>query len=810
MTNYIEFATKIKEKYPEYKEVDDLVLAQKMVEKYPQYKETITFEEVKPEKKGIDLTPSGLVNKIGQSAGVALASPIVAKRDNIPLKQAFEEGMERAEKARREDKLAGIQDFITDMAGYSAIPVLRGGGLANFAGNAALQGGVPAALESLKRGGSVAGGASAGTGIAAALQGLTPVAGKVVNKVLESDAVNKGLPKILEGLTSVPAEFSERALQKELAGQSILNGKFDADTAYIPIERKLREAKEMLPTKEGFASEYNKLGKRAIEGMETIKNQAGTKINEVLQGLDITPTDISGLRNSISSTLKGFARGGEINPANIRANKEIDLINNMLGIKSKQEIGEELANYAKNNTIANALDNPEYNKEAMEVAFAALSQATGKDKQWLKSQLNAKFPQLSTQKRQEFIENLLESADDKIDNIDPKWANYFPELNWKNIQEEGNGVDVARKLFDRIINKDFRNADNIITPIEEAVQEAGQKYNTMLGNLVKKADKYSQTSSINQFDDAIKNLSPELQEEFVLKYAQDLDNIENIINKKLKPIDLHNIKETLYDMANYETAGGIRNDVLKRSANQVNNFLRSKFPEYKAPNDMYSLVMDVERGLDGANTIAWKIKGIGSEGNLLSGLDERLKNIDALLPESNKFYKQAQEVINLENEINTIKNAIGKQYERNPKLLANRTDEAFENAINDLQRKTGVNFMDELKDIRAREALERWFPGQGGGSGSSQGFGNLLRTALIGGAPTAAAITHNPAALLGLGAVSPKITAKGSIKNIGKLSEIASKAQEGAYDKILNTLSQLGAKGASNLLYGGVSYDNYK
>lgn len=614
MTNYIEFATKIKEKYPEYKEVDDLILAQKMVEKYPQYKETITFEEVKPEKKGIDLTPSGLANKIGQSAGVALASPIVAKRDNIPLKQAFEEGMERAENARREDKLAGIQDFITDMAGYSAIPVLRGGGLANFAGNAALQGGVPATLESLKRGGNVAGGAGAGTGIAAALQGLTPVAGKVVNKVLESDAVNKGLPKILEALTSVPAEFSERALQKELAGQSILNGKFNADTAYIPIERKLREAKEMLPTKEGFASEYNKLGKRALEGMEAIKNQAGTKINEVLEGLDINPIDASGLRNSIDTALKGFAKGGDINPASIRASKEVDLIKNMLGE----------------------------------------------------------------------------------------------------------------------------------------------------------------------------------------------------VDEQIKPIDLHNIKETLYDMANYEAAGGIRNDVLKRTANQVNNFLRSKFPQYQTPNDMYSLIMDAERGLDGANTIAGKIKGIGSEGNLLSGLDERLKNIDNLLPAENKFYKQAQNIINSENEINTIKNAIGKQYERNPKLLANRTDEAFEDAINDLQRKTGVNFMDELKDTRAREALEQWFPGQGGGSGSSQGFGNLLRTALIGGSPIAALSTHNPAALLGLVAVSPKITAKGSIKNIGKLSEIASKAQEGAYDKILNTLSQLGAKGASNLLYGGVSYDNYK
>ena len=40
-----EFSAKIKEKYPQYKDVDDLVLAQKMVEKYPEYKEKITFEE---------------------------------------------------------------------------------------------------------------------------------------------------------------------------------------------------------------------------------------------------------------------------------------------------------------------------------------------------------------------------------------------------------------------------------------------------------------------------------------------------------------------------------------------------------------------------------------------------------------------------------------------------------------------------------------------------------------------------------------------------------------------------------------------
>lgn len=722
------------------------------------------------EKQGIDLTPSGAYKKVVAGAVAPLRAAI--HKESIP--EAYNAGLEAVEEFK---PAKGAGDFIFDTAVYSRLPMLKGASTAGkvgaFAGNAAIQGGLPGLLEGAKEGEALEG-AGAGTGIAAGVQGALsglPVVGRGISKVINAPKFQQGVANTLEALTSVPSDYSKTALQNELSGNSIFKGGFDADTAYIPIERKLRQAKEMLPTKESFASEYNKLGKRALEGMDAIKNQAGAKINEVLEKLDVAPADISGLRNSVRSTLGNFARGGNINPADIRASKEIDLINNMLGIKSQNQIGDELANYAKNNAIGGVVNSPEYNKEALEIAYDVLSQAVRKDKRWLKSQLNAQLPKLSTQKRQEFIERLIEQADDKIDNIDPSWSNYFPEL--QGLREDSTkGVDIARKMFDRIVNKDFRNID-LINPIDEAVQEAGTKYNKILGNITQTPNNYTQINSINAFDDAIKNLPPELQEEFVLKYANDLDNIDNITNQKLKPIDLHNIKETLYDMANYETAGGIRNDVLKRTANQVNNFLRSKFPEYKAPNDMYSLIMDVERGLDGANTIASKIKGIGSEGNLLSGLDERLKNIDTLLPSENKFYNQAKDLIKSENEINTIRNAIGQQYERNPRLLANRTDEAFETAINDLQRKTGVNFMDELQKIRAREAFEKWFPGQGGGSGSSQGFGNLLRTALIGGAPTAAAITHNPAALLGLGAVSPKFTGKGAIQNLGRLNQMA-------------------------------------
>ena len=46
-----EFAAKIKEKYPEYKDVDNLKLAQAIVEKYPEYKEAVVFEPAEPVKK---------------------------------------------------------------------------------------------------------------------------------------------------------------------------------------------------------------------------------------------------------------------------------------------------------------------------------------------------------------------------------------------------------------------------------------------------------------------------------------------------------------------------------------------------------------------------------------------------------------------------------------------------------------------------------------------------------------------------------------------------------------------------------------
>ena len=530
--------------------------------------------------KGIDLTPSGLVDKAVNTITAGIETPFRMAKDNQTAKEAFKNAYEdsetrQAQIAKEMPFITGSQDFLTDVATYGAIPVLRGG-VAKTVLNPVLQGGVPMALESLKAGGNPLGGLAGGTalagGLTAAASGI-PYVGNVVKGAIANPNVQRVIGKGLEALTSVPQKFTQRALDAELAGNSILSGKFNPETAYRPIEQKLREAKGMLPNAADFGNEYYKLGQKALQGMENLKEQAGAEIIKALEKLNNKEVQNGGIQAAANSIIKSFGKGGVYN--------------------------------------------------------SALEEAPG-----------------------------------------------------------------------------------IVNYINDSLSKEG-----------------------------------------------------------LTLMDLHRIKEALYNKGYAAEAAreGTTAQVARGVANQINNYLRKVSPDYAKPNDVYSTIIEATRGLDGQTTMGSKLSDVGSVNSAKSGLDQRLKAIDNLLPQQNKFYKQAQNIVKNEKEINDIVNTVGKQYERNPRLLANRTDEAFEMALEDLQAKTGVNFMDDLNDVRAREALEKWFPGQGGGSGSEQGFGNLLRTGLIGGAPTAALLTHNPAALAGLGLVSPKLTAQGTIKNLGKL-----------------------------------------
>lgn len=593
--DYNEFAQKIKTKYPEYKDIDNKELAQKVIAKYPQYENQVTFD-VADSKKKIDLRPSSAY----KSYRAFLEAPARQTRErfvnnnDIGLIDAYKLNRADQETAPLNKVLSPTIDVASSflLPEIKAVQGIKGANAINRGLTGAYQGGLIGGAESLANEGDLSGAVGGAIGGATLNTGLPVVGekiGKGIQNIINNPRFQKGIANTLEVLTSVPSKYSDLALKNELASNSIFAGKFDPETAYIPIERKLREAKGLLPTAEDFAKQYRVLGERATQGINELEQKAAAEINDVLGSLH---------------------------------NKKIN-----------------------NNT-----------------------------------------PQL---------------------------------------------------LADSVINS----------------FGAGGVYN------------------------AAEDLAPGL-----------VNNIRNNLNREsLTLMDLHRIKEGLYDVG-YAAAGareGTKANVARGVANQINNYLRGVAPKYKAPNERFAIVQDVKRGLTGDTTIAGKIKDIGQSNNILSGLDERLHTLDNLLPQSNKFVKEAKTLVNSENEINAIKNTIGKQYERNPRLLSNRNDEVFEQALDDLQAKTGVNFMDDLNKTRAREALEKIAPGQGGGSGSEQGFfNNYVR-------PTMQAIPRTATAAvlggtfggpvgstLGLLSVSPKFMAQGTIKNLGKLNKAAKNLQQ--------------------------------
>lgn len=567
--------------------------------------------------------------------------------------------------------------------------------------------------------------AAIGAGIVGALSGA-PVIAQGAKKIIESPQFQNTVGNSLEALTSVPKKFIDTALDRELAGNSIFKGQFDPEKAYIPIERKLREAKSMLPTKEEFAEQFNKIGQKAIQGLDDAKTKAGAEIQEVLSKLPKEKIDISGLKNAVNSEVRSFAQGGEFNPAIEKAGREIQRVNELLN-PGVENVGNETI---QKHILRNTAKDMQFTVPKNTVTRHAVK--------------NNVFSRIyNSPEEQAFIDAYTEA-----NNI---------------IKEIGKNPEIitSPELMAQYENRLARYTSQL--PDEEAANEVWSNYY----NIVDKANDF------NKVGDVVPTGKSELQ-----------------------PIDIHNIKESLYDTANYETPGGIKNRVLKGIANQFNNFLRRNSNEYARVNDRYSLLRDVEKELAGnqgvsASTIGSKLQNIGSSGNLVSGLDSRLKNVDTLLDKQYKFYDEAKDLVDTVNKQNEMLRLIGSaNYERNPRLLGNITDEAREIALQDLQKQTGVNFINQLDEIRAREALERFFPGQGGGSGSAQGFGNLLRTSIIGGAPTAAAITQNPLALTGLLSVSPKFAGQGTIKNIGSLYRLLDKQPPQVIQQLLPLASQ--------------------
>jgi hypothetical protein len=82
--DYTEFAKKIKTKYPEYSDVDDLTLSKKMIEKYPEYKNEVTFDSALKKKEVSQSTQDGgLVSSVTQETARKQRSVSSSQDDGI-------------------------------------------------------------------------------------------------------------------------------------------------------------------------------------------------------------------------------------------------------------------------------------------------------------------------------------------------------------------------------------------------------------------------------------------------------------------------------------------------------------------------------------------------------------------------------------------------------------------------------------------------------------------------------------------------------------------------------------------------------
>lgn len=299
--DYNEFSQRIKTKYPEYQNMDNKELAQKIIAKYPEYESQVTFDIEQPQKqqtKGVDLTPSGLFKGSQDVIASAITAPITANKKGVSLGEAYKQNKEILKQHRQNNPTPG-QDLIVDLAGYSLIPapnakVAGVAKLGQFATRAALQGGLPMAAESLKRGGNALGGLAGGSLIGAGIQAL-PYVGKGISKFVNNPNTQKNIAKTLEFLTSAPEEYSQRAIQKELAGKSILKGKFN--------KRDLNE-------------NYREAGKKAIEGYQKAKLKTNQELNDATLNLNnLEEINRNQLANNIIDELDKYAYGGEANAA---------------------------------------------------------------------------------------------------------------------------------------------------------------------------------------------------------------------------------------------------------------------------------------------------------------------------------------------------------------------------------------------------------------------------------------------------------------------------------------------------------------
>lgn len=424
MTDYREFSKQIKEKYPQYKDVDDLKLAKAMVEKYPVYAEKVSFENTsKPvisAPKGIDLTPSGLSKTI--SAG--LVSPLYAAKNKVPVDEAYKQvrGLYETDPAFKHP----VRDTAMDLTAALYLPqanVFKGTRLLPRLGNYTLtgagQGAVIGGLGGLKEKG---------------IEGLLP---GTAQGTLIGGAIGGGLPLVgnaaMQGAKLLPAAGG--LLSRTL-------GRVKPET----LAQAVKPNSQALDLTEGQAQNLlMNTTERVRNAYNNLVDQAGQKVSEAVKNLPknyYVPKE--NLQKSLEDIYSSYSVSGDkaLNVARNEAGKVYNNINDL--IENAADVqgvvpARQLKDILNNVSAKTQWDKPgaQLQNEILERVYGDYSGKLGELSPEL-AQANKEFAALKNFEKNEGLRRILRKGDN-IDTASSALRNYNSTVTkgntGRNIQE---------------------------------------------------------------------------------------------------------------------------------------------------------------------------------------------------------------------------------------------------------------------------------------------------------------------------------------------------------------------------------------
>jgi len=198
-------------------------------------------------KKGIDLTPSGLIDKAGTGLASLIATPFSGGKT---LSEVYQE------MSKQPSPISPAQKFATDLAVYSTL-----GGATGLSASPFLEGAVIGGLEGLKEGNNPLASAVAGGATGSIVSKGAPLIRQGLSKVA-SGALKSGIPS---KLASVFADITPETVKEAVKNPKII---------------KQGKSAGLFGQEKYYSEKYSKLGKEYLKNLKETTDYIVSKINE--------------------------------------------------------------------------------------------------------------------------------------------------------------------------------------------------------------------------------------------------------------------------------------------------------------------------------------------------------------------------------------------------------------------------------------------------------------------------------------------------------------------------------------------------